>query len=128
MNKLVASKALDKFQQIDSKKDDQESFAFSSDISDHQFSLEQIAETNKELQKRISVKNDGTLIENQSDSTLIARGKSNFIPTLDFDAFSFTDFKNLHKMKKFNPNNESFSFSENDLPSNLNIDDDEYDK
>ena len=31
-------------------------------------------------------------------------------------------------MKKFNPNQESFSFSENDLPSNLNIenmDDDE---
>ena len=31
------------------------------------------------------------------------------------------DIQNLHKMKKFNPNQESFSFSENDLPSNFNI-------
>ena len=34
---------------------------------------------------------------------------------------------NVKYMKKFNPDNESFSFSENDLPSNLNIENDEDD-
>lgn len=56
---------------------------------------------------------------------MLAKGR---FPSFEFDAFSFDDFKNLHKMKKFNPNNESFSFSENDLPSNFNLNEEESDQ
>ena len=45
---------------------------------------------------------------------------------LDIDGI-VGDVNNLRNSKKFNPNDESFSFSERDLPSNLNIENAEND-
>ena len=44
--------------------------------------------------------------------------------TIHFGQLEKEDMHNLHKMAKYNPEQQSFSFSENDLPSNLDVDED----